>query len=413
VKISDYPDYIKRRIERVLRASKNAKGYVKKYKKAGIEPSLRNFHELPFLTPEEISTNPLEFLTLPLSNVSFVFASSGTTGMPKLTLYSKEDIEETIKYFARLSQFEGVTSNDRVVVYLPMRLWAAGPLTLYGHMYIGASATPVDTAGSKESKRRIIERVKPTVLSSMPSTLLDLYDTQAPFRVRIVETTGEMLTSKVRRRLTTIFGGEVFDAYGLTEAPVGVECSRHNGYHYWEDAIILEVIDPDTGEPLPEGEVGEIVVTNLLRTAMPIIRYRTKDLGYITHEKCSCGYNIPRVWVEGRIEQTIHLPDGVKLPVSMIIEALSGFQMERRDIVIHVKNLGSKTLLELEAEGSERELEEKIEKVLSEELSPDITDLIDTGRLEIKVKIRPPGYLRKVYGGAMTSSKPLLRVFHH
>jgi len=200
--------------------------------------------------------------------------------------------------------------------------------------------------------------------------------------------------------LERVFGGRVYDAYGLTETLVGVECNCHDGFHYWEDSVYVEVVSPDTGEPLEDGEIGEIVVTSLLREAMPIIRYRTGDMGFISREKCDCGCTAPRVWIIGRKERTLMLLDGVKVPVSHIIDLLSSIEGVIPSFRLIITRTEGKEILDFEVEvlpGYEVD-PEFIQEKIKYSLSPDVAELAETRKLSITVKTMPINTLPRAIG---------------
>jgi len=377
------------RIHEVLAHALRCPGYKRKYN--GLDVSAKKFTELPFLTSRELAERPFDFLSVPYNEVSYIFCSSGTTGRPKIIMLSEEDFEREATYCARFSRLEGVKSCDRVAVLFPMRMWSVGHVVMRAHAKLGASVFPMDTYGSMETKRELLRLVSPTILSSMPSTLLSLGKSSMDLRgtVRIIETTGEALSKATRDRLEDMFGGEVYDAYGLSEGAVGVECACHDGFHYWEDSVILEVIDLETGEPLDEGEIGEIVMTNLLRKTMPIVRYRTGDLGFISREECECGLRTPRVWIVGRKEKTIFLPDGVKVLASQISELLSSIEGLTTSFRLTISQEDDIVALSFEVEveeGAELRPEDIADKIRYS-ISPDLTDLVENNRVFVDVKL--------------------------
>jgi len=139
----------------------------------------------------------------------------------------------------------------------------------------------------------------------------------------MVETTGEPLLDSERHLIEARFGAFVHDAYGLSECVVGTECRVRNGFHYWPDATHVEVLEPDSDRPVPEGEMGELVVTSLMQEHLPIIRYRSGDKGRIDQQRCACGHGGPRVHFDGRIADTLVLPRAVNLDASDLAALIS------------------------------------------------------------------------------------------
>lgn len=299
----------------LIKKSLNSKYYFEKFN------GISDFKKLPYLEYYDILERPFDLLTENQNKAAQIYFSSGTTGKPKIFHFSIDDIENISNLCQRFSTIEGITSSDRVLIILPMALWSIGELTKMGHIKTGASVIPVDLSSSAlENVNSLINLIKPTIISSTPSVLMEYIGKFDTPTVRIIETTGEKLTDETRKKIETAFQGEVYDAYGLSEAVIGVECEKHDGYHYWEDYVILEVINPDTNEEVKEGENGEIVVTCLKRNLMPIIRYKTGDLGRIERQKCSCGLDTQKVFIEGRKESSIELSAGVSITYTQITE---------------------------------------------------------------------------------------------
>lgn len=367
-------------------------GYQQKYKNVNIGEAVEDISKIPFLEYHEILSSPFTFLTSPISEAHYVYFSSGTLGKPKTLFYSAKDIEKIAYQCTRFSMIEGISASDTVLLLLPMSLWITGAITRLGHIGAGASVVPLSLSGSMNTWASIASLIDYTCISSTPSVLMD-FAPQAPQKdVRIVETTGEPLPTAVRKKIEQGYGGEVYDAYGLTEAVVGVECHEHSGFHYFEDSTIVEVVNPDTGEVLGEGEEGEIVVTSLLQHLMPIIRFRTGDLGYLSRDPCECELRYPRVWVKGRSHLTINLPAAVKLYPYQILEAISLTEglLPDYEVVVTESNDMHKLLFRIEADGpvDQKEAEKNLES-----LSLDIVDLVNSEKVKIDLEILKKGEL--------------------
>jgi phenylacetate-CoA ligase len=252
-----------------------------------------------------------------------LFYSSGTTGDPKMVRYSLEDLGRVGELCARFARFEGVTEHSRVMVLLPMGLWTVGKITVDGHRLAGAEVFPVDLHGGIETWQCMVDLIRPTVISSTPSVLAAWAPHYQGPRLEMVETTGEPLLDSERHLIEARFGAFVHDAYGLSECVVGTECRVRNGFHYWPDATRVEVLEPYSDRSVPEGVLGELVVTSLMQEHMPILRYRSGDKGHIDQQRCICGCEGPRVHLEGRIADTLVLPRAVKLDVSELTTLIS------------------------------------------------------------------------------------------
>ena len=378
----------------LLKTALKSPGYQKKYREVNIGEAVEDISKIPFLEYHEILSSPFGFLTSPVSEAHYVYFSSGTLGKPKTLFYSAADIERVAYQCTRFSMIEGISPSDTVLLLLPMSLWITGAITRLGHIGVGACVVPLSLSGSMNTWATIAALIDYTCISSTPSVLMEFASRAPQKEMRIVETTGEPLPASVRRKIERFYGGEVYDAYGLTEAVVGVECSKHSGYHYFEDSTIIEIVDPDSGEVLDEGEEGEIVVTSLLQHLMPIIRYRTGDLGYLSRDACECGLYYPRVWVKGRSHLTINLPAAVKLYPYQILEAISlteGLLPDYEVVVTEKKDI-HRLLFRIEADGpvNQREAERNLES-----LSLDIVDLVNSGKVEVDLEILERGELSR------------------
>jgi phenylacetate-CoA ligase len=376
----------------LLQTALKSKGYQKKYRNINVGEAIEDISKIPLLEYHEILSSPFDFLTSPVSAAQYVYFSSGTLGKPKTLFYSAEDIERVARQCTRFSMIEGISNADTVLLLLPMSLWITGAITRLGHIGAGACVVPLSLSGSMNTWAHIASLIDYTCISSTPSVLMD-FAPQAPQRdIRIVETTGEPLPDSMRRSIEREYKGEVYDAYGLTEAVVGVECNEHKGFHYFEDSTIVEIIDPESGASLEKGESGEIVVTSFLQHLMPIIRFRTGDLGYVSTAPCECGLRYPRVWVKGRSHLTINLPAAVKLYPYQISEAIlstEGLLPNYEVVVTEYKGI-HRLLFRIEADGPVNQ--EEVEKNL-ESLSLDIVDLVNSGKVEMNIDIVEKGVL--------------------
>jgi len=366
----------------LIENSLNSKLYFENFKDTS------DLKKLPFLESNEILQRPFDLLTDKQNTAAQIYFSSGTTGNPKTFFFSSEDIENVSNLCKRFSMLEGISPLDCVLIILPMALWSVGELTKMGHVKAGASIISVDLSSSAfKNINSLLNIIKPTVISSTPSILMKYIEQYDAPQVRIIETTGEKLTNEMRQKIESAFGGEVYDAYGLSEAVIGVECEKHEGYHYWEDYTILEVINPKTNEVLKEGEMGEIVVTCLKRNLMPIIRYKTGDIGRITRQKCSCGLDIPRIFIEGRKEFSIELSAGVSISLSSIKEVLNKiFGETPQSIEISITHKNGIDNLSFKIICNVLKNENLITKAI-QSISIDFLDLVRLNLVEIEVEL--------------------------
>ena len=266
---------------------------------------------LPFMREATLETKINELL-FRFENDLRVYFTSGTTKKPKALYSNSSDIRNTADYIKWFCEVEGIAGGETVAILMDHSFWAVGPLTCLGHIAAGNSVIPIDLR-SKEAIAEVLDAVAPTVISTLPSKLEEYADILSHRNFKILETTGEPMTEKQRAKLESIYNAEIFDAYGLTEGVVGVECKNHHGYHYREDKVYLEIKSLGSDNIISDNRFGEIVMTNLMCHAQPIIRYCTGDAGKILRDTCSCGSSEPRLILRGRVGKTHYLLDGVKI----------------------------------------------------------------------------------------------------
>jgi phenylacetate-CoA ligase len=270
----------------------------------GAELTLDDLSRLPLTTVEDLRQGyPLPLLCVPEEQVVRIHASSGTTGKRKILAYTQRDIDTWKDMFARCYELAGLTTLDRVQITVGYGLWTAGAGFQLGCEHFGAMAVPVGP-GNMEIHLQLLEDMGITCLCSTASMALLMAeevqkrDMRKRIKLRKIIFGAETHTDKMRRRFEKWLGiEESFDITGMTELygpGAGLECSAHNGIHYWADKFILEVLDPVTLQPVAPGEVGEMVVTSLCKEAAPLIRYRTRDLTRLLPDPCPCGLSLPR-----------------------------------------------------------------------------------------------------------------------
>lgn len=302
----------------------------------GVDPSkiksVSDLRHLPFTTKEDLRDRPFEdFLAVPEEEVIRIHSTSGTTGKPVIIAYTKRDVEDWTHMMARSLRMAGVTRGDRIQVTPGYGLWTAGIGFQSGAESIGALVIPMGP-GNTDKQIEFMLVMKTTVITGTASYGLFLAEeiSKRDLRDKICLRKGifgaEIWGDKRRRKIEELLGIESFDIYGMTEVygpGIGIDCHVHEGMHYWSDYLIFEVIDPISGEVLPPGEEGEIVITTLRKEAMPLIRFRTRDIGSILPEPCPCGSPFPRISrIRGRTDDVITFK-GVKLLPSIFEEVIS------------------------------------------------------------------------------------------
>ena len=281
--------------------------YKEKYKNAGVTAedikSPEDFKKLPFTTKEELrEAYPLNIQAVPDEQIVRIHSSSGTTGLPIIIPYTKKDVEDWSIMFERCYKIAGMTTLDRLHITPGYGLWTAGIGFQLGCERLGAMAIPMGP-GNTEKQLKMMVDLKSTVLASTSSYALLLAEEieKRNMRDKIYLKKGiigsERWGDKMRNRIKTELGIELYDIYGLTEIygpGISISCDEENGLHYFDDYVYFEIINPDTGENVPDGESGELVITTLQKEGAPLIRYRTHDITRLLPGECKCGCKYPR-----------------------------------------------------------------------------------------------------------------------
>ncbi len=285
------------------RAVNNVPFYHDLFSKNGVIPEkVRNAEDLarlPFTTRDNLVENqPYGFFAVTLRDIARIHSSSGTTGRPVVVGYTKNDRDHWAEAMARILCAVGIDSRDIVQISFAYGLFSGGFGLDMGAEHMGATVIPV-SVGDVEQQIRIMQDYHTTCLFSTPSYAMQIANVMASRRLMTNELTlrrglfgAEPWSEEIRKRIETSLGIEAFDIYGISELMgpgVAGECECKCGLHIWEDQFFPEIIDPESGELLDEGEIGELVVTTLARESMPLIRYRTGDLTSINYEPCDCG----------------------------------------------------------------------------------------------------------------------------
>jgi phenylacetate-CoA ligase len=299
--------------------------------------ALEGLVRLPFTTKQDLRDNyPLGMLAVARDDVVRIHATSGTTGKPTVTAYNANDLNVWAEVMARVYTMAGVTRGDTVHNAYGYGLFTGGLGFHLGGEKVGAMVLPV-SGGMTKRQIMLMEDFGATVLASTPSYALVLaeaareagVDIRARLKLRVGLFGAEPWTEEMRRELEERINLEAFDSYGLTEIigpGVALECPFHDGLHIFEDHFLAEVIDPDSGAPLPDGAVGELVLTALTREAMPLVRYRTRDRVSLNRERCKCGRTMARMSkVRGRTDDMM-VVRGVNLFPSQVEEVIVGVE---------------------------------------------------------------------------------------
>ncbi|MBQ6361753.1 MAG: phenylacetate--CoA ligase [Lachnospiraceae bacterium] len=335
--------------------------YGRKLKEAGVTgvSSAEEFKKLPFSNKQDLrEAYPLGLMAVPEEEIVRIHSSSGTTGTPVIIPYTKKDVDDWAEMFRRCYEFAGITKKDRIHITPGYGLWTAGIGFQLGAEKLGAMAVPMGPGNTNKQLQFMID-MKTTVLTATSSYALLLAEEieKRGIKDQICLKKGvigsERWGEKIRQRISTELGIELYDIYGLTEIygpGIGINCKYDTGMHIWDDYVYLEIIDPETGENVPDGEFGEIVLTTLVKEGAPLIRYRTHDLSRIIPGECPCGSRFPRIDViAGRSDDMIKIK-GVNVFPKQIEEILALFPELSSEYQIRISHLEGKDTMRIYVE---------------------------------------------------------------
>lgn len=326
--------------------------YQKKFEGIDIDKinSQEDFEKLPFSDKNDLrEAYPLGLSAVPEEEIVRIHSSSGTTGTPVIIPYTKKDVDDWADMFARCYEIAGVTNKDRVQITPGYGLWTAGIGFQNGAERLGAMVVPMGP-GNTEKQLRMMQDLKSTVLTATSSYALLLAEEiqkrgiRDKIHLKRALIGSERWGEKMRKRIADELGVRLYDIYGLTECygpGIGISCDEENGMHVFDDFIYFEIIDPKTGEILPDGELGELVITTLKKEGAPLIRFRTHDLTRFLPGDCACGCKYPRIDTilgrsddmikvkgvnifPGQVEEIIAMVDGASSEYQLMIDHLNG-----------------------------------------------------------------------------------------
>ena len=319
------------------------------YRKAGIEgiTSQKDFEKLPFSSKDDLrNAYPLGIQAVPDEEVVRIHSSSGTTGKPVIIPYTAKDVDDWAIMFARCYEMAGITATDRIQITPGYGLWTAGIGFQAGCEKLGAMCIPMGP-GNTDKQLQMMMDLETTVITATSSYALLLTEEIARrgIREQIKLKKGvfgsERWSKKMRATIHDGLGIELYDIYGLTEIygpGIGINCSYDEGMHYWDDYIYIEIIDPVTGEVLPDGEEGEIVITTLVKEGAPLIRFRTHDISRIIPGECQCGSKYPRIdIIKGRSDDMFKV-HGVNMFPSQVESLLQEVEGVSSEYQINIAN---------------------------------------------------------------------------
>jgi len=388
------------------RLYRNVPSFREKCRAAGVSPSainsLRDITRIPFTTSDDLrAAYPAGLLAIDRNRAIRLHTSSGTTGKPKAIFFSKKDIAQAAELVARCLTMTGTGSGDVLQNMMTYGLFTGAIMMHYGAEKVGALVIPAGP-GNTERQIALMQDFGTTAVHILPSYALYLatfmqqhgMDPKKSLSLKRAYMGAEPYSEKTRLKIEKLFDIDVFNCYGLTEMNgpgVAFECLEKNGLHLWEDNFIVEIVDPVTGEQLPEGADGEMVLTSLCREAMPIMRYRTRDITRILGGKCSCGRTHRRISrILGRSDDMI-IVRGVNIFPQQIEQVLMGIRGVAQNYQIVLESLDELTIrVEIARDMFDGNIEhllsmksEIVEKIRSAVLVKPIVELLEPGTLPI------------------------------
>lgn len=400
--------------ETVERIYSNVPYYKKKLDEAGVTPdsikSLDDLKRIPFTTKDDLRENyPFGLFASPMKDIVRIHASSGTTGKPTVVGYTKNDLDTWSEAIARLACAAGATEDDIAQISFGYGLFTGGFGLHYGLEKVGLAIIPAST-GNTEKQIMLMKDFGTTLLVSTPSYALYMsevaekmgIDIKKDLKLKIGMFGSEGSTEEMRQEIEKRWGMTATENYGLSEIMgpgVAGECTEKCGMHVSDDLFIVEIINPETGEVLPEGEVGELVITNIKKEGIPLLRYRTKDITYLDNTPCKCGRTTPRIAkIQGRSDDMLKIK-GVNVFPSQIESALLGTKEIAPYYQIIVKKVGFVDDMEVLVELNDDSLLEKFSEL--EKLERTVKHKIKTVLgLDIKIKLVEPQTIERTAGKA-------------
>ncbi|NLV20998.1 MAG: phenylacetate--CoA ligase [Syntrophomonadaceae bacterium] len=404
---------LRRLKETVYRVYAFVPAYRAKMDTAGIKPddinSLHDIKYLPFTTKQDLRDNyPFGLFALPMSEVVRIHSSSGTTGKPTVVGYSRKDLDTWAELMARALHSAGARKRSVIQNAYGYGLFTGGLGMHYGAEKIGASVIP-SSGGNSKRQIMLMQDFGTTLLTCTPSYALFLAEIMqemdvdpADLKLEAGVFGAEPWSENMRRELEHKLHITAFDIYGLSEIigpGVAIECERKKGLHIAEDHFIPEIINPVTQEILPEGAQGELVLTTITKEALPIVRYRTRDLTTLNHEVCACGRTHVRMHkVLGRSDDMVIIR-GVNVFPSMVESVLLNIPGVEPFYLLIVDRIGNLDILEVQVEVSEKIFSDEVRKL--EELGKHITKELESALgVSVKVRLVEPKTLERSEGKA-------------
>lgn len=353
------------RLKKTVSIAANSPYYKKVFQEHGITAdsirSIEDIRKIPFTTKADMRANyPFGLVAGDMREDGVrIHSSSGTTGTPTVIVHSQHDLDSWANLVARCLYMVGIRKTDVFQNSSGYGMFTGGLGFQYGAERLGALTVPA-AAGNSKRQIKFITDFKTTALHAIPSYAIRLAEV---FQEEGIDPTSTSLktlvigaephTDEQRRKIERMLGVKAYNSFGMTEMNgpgVAFECTEQDGMHFWEDCYLVEIINPETGEPVPEGEIGELVLTTLDREMMPLIRYRTRDLTRILPGKCPCGRTHIRIdRIKGRSDDMF------------IIKGVNIFPMQVEKVLVQFPELGSNYLITLETVNNQDEMIVEVE----------------------------------------------------
>ncbi len=400
--------------ETVHRVYHNVETYRKKMEAVGVKPediqTLNDLAKLPFITKQDMrDTYPFGLFAVPKEELVRIHASSGTTGKPTVVGYTQNDLDTWTECVSRIACMGGASKNDVAQICFGYGMFTGALGLHYGLENIGATIVPSST-GNSEKQIMYMQDFKTSLLVATPSYALRLaevaremgIDPKKDLSVKIGLVGSELLTDAMREEMHKYWGDDMLitSNYGMSELMgpgVSGECEYMCGMHINEDFFIPEIINPETGEVLPEGEKGELVITCIKKEGLPLIRYRTKDLTRLFYDKCKCGRTFCRMEnLSGRSDDMLK------------IRGVNVFPSQIEEIILSFEELGPHYEIIVEREGYADKLTIRVELVKSTDSFSELERIIKSVRnklkvvlgLDAKIMLESPNTLQRFEGKA-------------
>lgn len=388
--------------------------YKERLEKAGVTPesitSIDDIRRIPFTTKQDLRENyPFGLASVPLRECVRLHSSSGTTGNPTVILHTQKDLDEWANQVARNLWMVGLRPDDVFQNSSGYGMFTGGLGFQYGAERLGMLTVPA-AAGNSLRQIKFMTDFGTTALHAVPSYVTRLYevmqeqgvDPRKDTKLKVLAIGAEPHSEEQRQRIEKMLGVKAYNSFGMSEMcgpGVGFECKEQNGLHFWEDYYIVEIVDPETLEPVPDGEIGELILTSINREAMPLLRYRTRDLTRVLGRGCPCGRNHVRIdRMKGRSDDM------------MVLRGVNIFPIQIEKILMQFKELANNYLITLTTDDNNDNMtvEVELEDLFTDDyqklmqLQKDVTRALkDEILLTPIVKLVPKGSLPTSEGKAV------------